>query len=133
MNIKNFLNIPIDETPPELALSVELRCRDIMASNDIDNLKRYATHLVRHQARQDVFLASLLGLTLKPKSIALEAFARVTSVSVITPTADKIIFGVTSSCLTFSIASLTFSGDRHPAKTTGIFTESTIAFETFQS
>ena len=45
MNIKNFLNIPIDETPPELALSVELRCRDIMASNDIDNLKRYATHL----------------------------------------------------------------------------------------
>ena len=61
MNIKNFLNIPIDETPPELALSVELRCRDIMASNDIDNLKRYATHLVRHQARQDVFLASLLG------------------------------------------------------------------------
>ena len=61
MNIKNFLNIPIDETPPELALSVELRCRDIMASNDIDNLKRYATHLVRHQAKQDVFLASLLG------------------------------------------------------------------------
>ena len=61
MNIKNFLNIPIDETPPELALSVELRCRDIMASNDIYNLKRYATHLVMNQARQDVFLASLLG------------------------------------------------------------------------
>jgi hypothetical protein len=32
-----------------------------MASDDIDNIKRYATHLVRHQARQDVFLASLLG------------------------------------------------------------------------
>ncbi|BAQ92434.1 hypothetical protein [uncultured Mediterranean phage uvMED] len=61
MSIKNFLNIPIDETPPELALSVELRCRDIMASDDTDNIKRYATHLVRHQAKQDVFLASILS------------------------------------------------------------------------
>ncbi len=61
MNIKKFLNIDIEPTPPELELSVELRCREIMASNDIDNIKRYTTHLVRHQARQDVFLASLLG------------------------------------------------------------------------
>ena len=61
MNIKKFLNIDIEPPPPELQLSVEVRCREIMASNDIDNLKRYATHLVRHQARQDVFLASLLG------------------------------------------------------------------------
>jgi hypothetical protein len=61
MNIKKFLNIDIEPTPPELQLSVEVRCREIMASNDIDNIKRYATHLVRHQARQDVFLASLLG------------------------------------------------------------------------
>jgi hypothetical protein len=61
MNINKFLNIDIEPTPPELQLSVEVRCREIMASNDIDNIKRYATHLVRHQARQDVFLASLLG------------------------------------------------------------------------
>ena len=61
MNIKKFLNIDIEPTPPELQLSVEVRCREIMASNDIDNIKRYATHLVRHQARQDVFLASILG------------------------------------------------------------------------
>jgi len=38
-----------------------LRCRDIMASDDYDNIKRYCTHLVRHQAKQDVFLASVLG------------------------------------------------------------------------
>ena len=61
MNIKKFLNIDIELTPPELQLSVEVRCREIMASDDIDNIKRYATHLVRHQAKQDVFLASLLG------------------------------------------------------------------------
>ena len=61
MNIKKFLNIEIGEAPPELQLSVEMRCREIMQSEDYDNIKRYCTHLVRHQMNQDVFLASLLG------------------------------------------------------------------------
>ena len=61
MTIKKFLNIPIEEAPAELELSVELRCRDIMASDDVVNVKRYCTHLVRHQMKQDVFMASLLG------------------------------------------------------------------------
>ena len=38
--------------------------------------------------------------------IALEAFARVTSVSVIIPISAKIIFGLTSSCLIWEIAFL---------------------------
>ena len=59
--IKKFLNIEIEEPPVELELSVEMRCRDIMESDDIDNVKRYCTHLVRHQMKQDVFLASVLG------------------------------------------------------------------------
>ena len=61
MNVKKFLNIEIEEAPPELQLSVEMRCREIMQSKDYDNIKRYCTHLVRHQMQQDVFLASLLG------------------------------------------------------------------------
>ena len=61
MNVKKFLNIEIEEAPPELQLSVEMRCREIMQSEDYDNIKRYCTHLVRHQMHQDVFLASLLG------------------------------------------------------------------------
>ena len=61
MNVKKFLNIEIEEAPPELQLSVEMRCREIMQSEDYDNIKRYCTHLVRHQMQQDVFLASLLG------------------------------------------------------------------------
>tara|TARA_B100001778_G_scaffold179861_1_gene147885 strand:- start:1 stop:276 length:276 start_codon:yes stop_codon:yes gene_type:complete len=61
MNIKKFLNIEIEEAPTELKLSVEMRCREIMASNDTDNIKRYCTHLIRHQMEQDVFLASMLG------------------------------------------------------------------------
>ena len=59
--MKKFLNIEIEEAPPELKLSVEMRCRDIMKSDDYDNIKRYCTHLVRHQMDQDVFLASMLG------------------------------------------------------------------------
>ena len=61
MNIKKFLNIEIEQAPPELQLSVEMRCREIMQSEDYDNIKRYCTHLVRHQMHQDVFLASILG------------------------------------------------------------------------
>ena len=59
--MRKFLNIEIEEAPPELKLSVEMRCRDIMKSEDYENIKRYCTHLVRHQMDQDVFLASMLG------------------------------------------------------------------------
>ena len=41
----------------------------------------------------------------------MDALARVTSVSVITPIFDKIIFGATSACLIFSIAFLSASLD----------------------
>ena len=61
MKLKKFLNIEIEPAPPELELSVEMRCREIMESNDYDNIKRYCTHLIRHQLDQDVFLASMLG------------------------------------------------------------------------
>ena len=61
MKLKKFLNIDIEPAPPDLELSVEMRCRDIMESTDYDNIKRYCTHLIRHQLDQDVFLASMLG------------------------------------------------------------------------
>ena len=61
MKINKFLNIEIEEAATELKLSVEMRCREIMKSNDYDNIKRYCTHLIRHQMEQDVFLASMLG------------------------------------------------------------------------
>ena len=41
MKINKFLNIEVEEAPTELKLSVEMRCREIMASNDYDNIKRY--------------------------------------------------------------------------------------------
>jgi len=67
MKLKKFLNIDIEPAPPELELSVEMRCRDIMQSTDYDNIKRYCTHLIRHQLDQDVFLANLIAKRPKPK------------------------------------------------------------------
>ncbi len=56
-----FLNIEIEEPPIELQLSVEMRIREVLKSDDYDGVKRYCTHLIRHQMKQDVFLAGLLG------------------------------------------------------------------------
>ena len=59
--IDKFLNIEIEEPPVELQLSVEMRIREVLKSDDYDGVKRYCTHLIRHQIKQDVFLAGMLG------------------------------------------------------------------------
>ena len=56
-----FLNIEIEEPPIELQLSVEMRIREVLKSDDYVGVKKYCTHLIRHQMKQDVFLAGLLG------------------------------------------------------------------------
>tara|TARA_R100001086_G_scaffold201835_1_gene118001 strand:+ start:84 stop:359 length:276 start_codon:yes stop_codon:yes gene_type:complete len=61
MKVTKFLNIDIEPAPPELQLQIEMQCRDIMKNNDLDNLKRYCTHLVRKKFDQDIFMASLLN------------------------------------------------------------------------
>ena len=66
---EKFLNIEIDEPPIELELSVEMRCRDILASDDFDDVKRYFTHLVRYQMKQDVIFASILGRLVELEAI----------------------------------------------------------------
>lgn len=60
MKINKFLNIDIEQAPLEMKLDVEMRCREIMASDDIIDIKKYCTHLVRHKLEQDMFLASML-------------------------------------------------------------------------
>ena len=75
MKITKFLNIDIEPAPLEMKLDVEMRCREIMASNEINDIKKYCTHLVRHKLEQDVFLASILN-----RLIELEAAAVVKEV-----------------------------------------------------
>ena len=61
MTNKSFCDIEFENPPPELELSVEMRCREVMNSDNFDDVKRYCTHLIRYQMRQDVFLSGLLG------------------------------------------------------------------------
>ena len=61
MKITKFLNINIEPAPPELELEIEMQCREIMKANDIDNVKRYWTYMVRKKFHQDIFMASLLN------------------------------------------------------------------------
>ena len=61
MTKDTFFNIDFETPTPELELSVELRCREVMQSKNFDDVKRYCTHLIRHQMKQDLFLAGVLG------------------------------------------------------------------------
>jgi len=61
MSNDTFFNIELETPPPELELSVEMRCREVMNSKNFDEVKKYCTHLIRYQMRQDVFLAGMLG------------------------------------------------------------------------
>ena len=61
MKITKFLNINIEPAPPELELEIEMQCREIMKSNNLDSVKRYCTHMVRKKFDQDIFMASLLN------------------------------------------------------------------------
>ena len=61
MSSKSFFDIEFENPPPELELSVEMRCREVMNSDNFDDVKRYCTHLIRHQMKQDIFLAGMLG------------------------------------------------------------------------
>ena len=81
MKITKFLNINIEPAPPEMELEVEMQCREIMKVSDLDNLKRFCTHLVSHKLEQDVFLASMLN-----RLIELEANAVVKEIRKEKPT-----------------------------------------------
>ena len=61
MTKDSFFDINLETPPPELELSVEMKCREVMNSDDFDDIKKYCTNLIRYQMRQDVFLAGMLG------------------------------------------------------------------------
>ena len=61
MKITKFLNIDIEPAPPELELEIEMQCREIINSDNLTDIKRYCTHMVRKKFDQDIFMASLLN------------------------------------------------------------------------
>ena len=61
MKITKFLNIDIEPAPPELELEIEMQCREIMKSDNLTDIKRYCTYMVRKKFDQDIFMDSLLN------------------------------------------------------------------------
>ena len=57
----SFFQIIFESPPAEVELSTELRCREIMKSNDIDKIKAFCCDLVRNQAKIDTVLSSALA------------------------------------------------------------------------
>ena len=56
-----FFQIIFESPPAEVELSTELRCREIMKSDDIDKIKAFCCDLVRNQAKIDTVLSSALA------------------------------------------------------------------------
>ena len=81
MKITKFLNIDIEPAPPELELEIEMQCREIMKADNLVDIKRYCTHMVRKKFDQDIFMASLLN-----RLIELEANAVVKEIRQRKPT-----------------------------------------------
>ena len=57
----SFFQIIFKSPPAEVELSTELRCREIMKSNDIDKIKAFCCDLVRNQSKIDAVLHSALA------------------------------------------------------------------------
>ena len=58
---ETFFEIVFEDPPTELQLSTELKCREVMKSNDIEKLKNYCCTLLRNQSRYDAVTAGALG------------------------------------------------------------------------
>ena len=56
-----FFQIIFESPPAEVELSTELKCREIMKSNDINKIKAFCCDLVRNQTKIDTVLASALA------------------------------------------------------------------------
>ena len=56
-----FFQIIFETPPAEVELSTELRCREVMKSNDISKIKAFCCDLVRNQSKMDTVLASALA------------------------------------------------------------------------
>ena len=57
----NFFQIIFESPPAEVELSTELKCREIIKSNDVEKIKAFCCDLVRNQSKMDTVLASALA------------------------------------------------------------------------
>ncbi len=60
MRDKGFMRMIFGKLEPETELTVELRCREIMACKDIDKVKAFCIDLMKNHAKSEAVLSSAL-------------------------------------------------------------------------
>ena len=60
MRNKGFMRMIFGNLEPETELTVELRCREIMACKDIDKIKAFCIDLMKNHAKSEAVLSSAL-------------------------------------------------------------------------
>ena len=77
MEDDGFLKMIHMELPPEAELTIELRCREIMACEDTDTLKAFCTDMMKNHARAEAVLskAMMRVVELEAKLAVLETVA----------------------------------------------------------
>ena len=65
MKDDGFMKMVFSKLPPETELSVELRCREVMACKDTDRIKAFCIDLMKNHAKSEVVLSNALELEAK--------------------------------------------------------------------
>ena len=55
-----FMKLIATKLPPETELTVELRCREVMACNDIDKLKAFCIDMMKNHAKSEAVLSNAM-------------------------------------------------------------------------
>jgi len=56
-----FFQIIFETPPAEVELSTEIKCREVMKSNDINKIKAFCCDLIKNSAKMETVLISSLG------------------------------------------------------------------------
>ena len=60
MKDDGFMKMVFSKLPPETELSVELRCREVMACKDTDRIKSFCIDLMKNHAKSEVVLSNAM-------------------------------------------------------------------------
>ena len=60
MKKDGFMKMIHTELPPEAELMIELRCREIMACDDVDRIKAFCIDMMKNHARTEAVLSKAM-------------------------------------------------------------------------
>mgnify|MGYP003131722685 FL=1 len=60
MKDDGFIKMIHTELPPEAELMIELRCREIMACDDVDRIKAFCIDMMKNHARAEAVLSKAM-------------------------------------------------------------------------